>query len=123
MPRAQKPAAPRHDPLHVQLRDDAVAAKYGRLSAPGKCAKRRAADAQDEDADAEEVLDPKTSQRIFALAKDQQDELAEPDEDEVLPAASASARSISAGSDPDAAESSSALSGDQLASAGTEPVM
>ena len=37
MPRAQKPAAkPKHDPLHVQLHEDTVHAKYGDVSQPGK---------------------------------------------------------------------------------------
>lgn len=37
MPRAQKPASrPKHDPLHVQLHEDSVHAKYGSVSQPGK---------------------------------------------------------------------------------------
>ena len=37
MPRAQKPASkPKHDPLHIQLHEDSVHAKYGDVSQPGK---------------------------------------------------------------------------------------
>ncbi|KAJ7638450.1 Bystin-domain-containing protein [Roridomyces roridus] len=49
----------RHDPLLVQLGDDELDAKYGRV-----------------------ILDPKTSKRIFELAKDQQDEMEMADDDE-----------------------------------------
>ena len=42
MPRAQKPASkPKHDPLHVQLHEDSVHAKYGGVSQPGKRKKSR----------------------------------------------------------------------------------
>ncbi|CAK5276085.1 unnamed protein product [Mycena citricolor] len=61
----------RHDPLLVQLGDDEIEARYGRVSQPGK---RKKKNARDED-DSEVILDPKTSKRIFELAKDQQDEL------------------------------------------------
>jgi essential nuclear protein 1 len=37
MPRTQKQTQkPRHDPLHVQLNEDEVEAKYGRISHPEK---------------------------------------------------------------------------------------
>lgn len=42
MPRVQKPASkPKHDPLHVQLHEDTVNAKYGSVSQPGKRKKSR----------------------------------------------------------------------------------
>jgi len=44
MPRAQKSSKPRHDPLHVQLDEDEVEAKYGRISLPGKRKKSRRSD-------------------------------------------------------------------------------
>ena len=49
MPRvAKSSSALRHDPLHVQLREDEVHAKYGRLSQPGKRKKsRKSADNED----------------------------------------------------------------------------
>ncbi|KAH6915219.1 cell adhesion protein byn-1 [Coprinopsis sp. MPI-PUGE-AT-0042] len=81
MPRAQKPSKPRHDPLHVQLDEDEVNSKYGRISQPGKRKKSKRAD-QDED---EVILDPKTSRRIFELAKDQQDELEFPEDQDEEP--------------------------------------
>ncbi|KAG9219048.1 hypothetical protein CCMSSC00406_0001458 [Pleurotus cornucopiae] len=83
MPRALKSGKPRHDPLHVQLDDDELLAKYGRVSQPGKRKKsRQGKNDGEEDANGEVVLDPKTSQRIFELAKDQQDELEMPEDDE-----------------------------------------
>ncbi|KAJ3566958.1 hypothetical protein NP233_g6664 [Leucocoprinus birnbaumii] len=79
MPRAQKPAQkPRHDPLHVQLNEDEVEAKYGRISQPGKRKKTHKAD----DDGGDVILDPKTSRKIFELARDQQDELEMPDDEE-----------------------------------------
>ncbi|TFY50804.1 hypothetical protein EVG20_g11320 [Dentipellis fragilis] len=84
MPRAQKaPSKARHDPLHVQLGEDEVHAKYGRVSNPGKRRKSRPS-TEDDDDRGEVILDPKTSKKIFELAKSQQEELAEPDEEEVL---------------------------------------
>ncbi|KAL0949800.1 hypothetical protein HGRIS_009837 [Hohenbuehelia grisea] len=81
MPRAAKPSQKsRHDPLHVQLDDDEILAKYGRVSQPGKRTKSRPA-RDDDDENNEIILDPKTSQRIFQLARDQQDELEMPDDD------------------------------------------
>ena len=51
------------------------------------------------------ILDPKTSKRIFELAKDQQDELEEADEDEVLSDSSFSrARDLEEIDDDEAAE-------------------
>ena len=45
MPRAVKPTGKsRHDPLHVQLREDELHAKYGNVSKPGKRRKGRSAD-------------------------------------------------------------------------------
>lgn len=82
MPRAQKPTGKsRHDPLHVQLDGDEVEAKYGRVSKPGKRRKSHKAEADDGDDD-EVILDPKTSRRIFELARDQQEELGLVDADE-----------------------------------------
>lgn len=52
MPRAQKPASkPKHDPLHVQLHEDNVHAKYGNVSQPGKRkkSKRDKSDRESED--------------------------------------------------------------------------
>jgi essential nuclear protein 1 len=86
MPRAAKPTGKgRHDPLLVQLREDEVDAKYGRVSQPGRRKKARTSDA-DEDAAAAAaadgaVLDPKTSRKIFELARDQQVELGVLDDD------------------------------------------
>ncbi|KAF8665693.1 hypothetical protein AX16_000146 [Volvariella volvacea WC 439] len=88
MPRASKPSRPRHDPLHVQLHDDEIQSKYGRVAQPGKRKKTKRSQTDDED-DRETILDPKTSQRIFALAKDQQEELEVPDDDEEEEAADA----------------------------------
>ncbi|KAI6046463.1 Bystin-domain-containing protein [Pisolithus marmoratus] len=68
MPRAQKSTAkPRHDPLLTQINEHELIAKYGRVSQPGK---RK-----------QVILDPKTSRKIFQLARDQQDELEVPDDD------------------------------------------
>ncbi|KAF8631251.1 hypothetical protein AX15_002578 [Amanita polypyramis BW_CC] len=82
MPRAVKGVQrPRHDPLLVQLGHDELEAKYGRLSQPGKRKKTHGG----EDDDTETILDPKTSKRIFELAKVQQDELGVPDDEEDVP--------------------------------------
>jgi essential nuclear protein 1 len=67
--------------LLVQLGNDELQEKYGRLSQPGKRKKSRKGDKEDDDEKSEVVLDPKTSKRIFELAKSQQDELELPDED------------------------------------------
>ncbi|KDR83487.1 hypothetical protein GALMADRAFT_219315 [Galerina marginata CBS 339.88] len=82
MPRANKSSGKsRHDPLLVQLDEDEVEAKYGRISQPGKRKKSKRSPSVDEDS--EVILDPKTSRRIFELAKDQQDELDMPKDAEV----------------------------------------
>lgn len=51
MPRAQKSGKARHDPLIVQLDEDAVEAKYGRVSLPGKRKKSKRQSEEDENAD------------------------------------------------------------------------
>lgn len=50
MPRAAKPTgATRHDPLHVQLKEDELHEKYGSVARPGKRRKsRKSADDDDE---------------------------------------------------------------------------
>ncbi|KAG1739835.1 Bystin-domain-containing protein [Suillus paluster] len=81
MPRVQKSVKQRHDPLYTQLDVDDTQAKYGRVSQPGKRTKRQQSSGDEEST--EVVLDPKTSRRIFELARDQQDEVDMPeDEDE-----------------------------------------
>ncbi|KAG6918239.1 hypothetical protein DXG01_015832 [Tephrocybe rancida] len=90
MPRATaKSSKSRHDPLLAQLDEDEVQAKYGRISQPGKRKKSRKSTGEDENP--EVILDPKTSQRIFELARAQQDELEMP-EDEPLAASSSGPR-------------------------------
>lgn len=100
MPRTLKPTAkPRHDPLHRDIAADDLHEKYGTVSKPGRRKKTRSAD---EDGSREvalsrlvirpstavltsilqTILDPKTSRRIFELARDQQDELNPPDAEE-----------------------------------------
>ncbi|KAI9449628.1 Bystin-domain-containing protein [Lactarius psammicola] len=83
MPRIQKPSTgkSRHDPLHVDIAADDIYAKYGNVSKPGKRKKSRLSKNDDEDG-GEVILDPKSSKRIFELARDQQDELDHPDPDE-----------------------------------------
>lgn len=50
MPRAKKGAGKsRHDPLIVQLDEDEVAAKYGRISEPGKRKKSRRSQSNEEE--------------------------------------------------------------------------
>ena len=50
MPRAQKPASRlKHDPLHIQLHEDSVHAKYGNVSQPGKRSKSRRDRSESED--------------------------------------------------------------------------
>lgn len=45
MPRTQKQTPkPRHDPLFVQLNEEEVEAKYGRISQPGKRKKSKSDD-------------------------------------------------------------------------------
>lgn len=49
MPRSSKPTGKtRHDPLHVQLREDEVHEKYGNVSRPGKRRKSRKAAEEEE---------------------------------------------------------------------------
>ncbi|KAJ7873387.1 Bystin-domain-containing protein [Mycena olivaceomarginata] len=81
MPATRKPSTKsRHDPvvaktsLLAQLGDDELQAKYGRVSQPGKRKKQFKNNAGEDDS-SETILDPKTSKRIFELARDQQDEL------------------------------------------------
>ncbi|PFH52572.1 hypothetical protein AMATHDRAFT_139696 [Amanita thiersii Skay4041] len=82
MPRAQKSVErQRHDPLLVQLGNDELEAKYGRLSQPGR-RKKSTTKKDDDDDDGEVILDSRTSERIFELAKDQQNELEMTDDDE-----------------------------------------
>ncbi|KAG1820601.1 Bystin-domain-containing protein [Suillus subaureus] len=81
MPRVQKSVKRRHDPLHAQLDVDEAQAKYGRVSQPGKRTKRQKS--SDDEESTEVVLDSKISRRIFELARDQQEEIDIPeDEDE-----------------------------------------
>ncbi|KAF5388217.1 hypothetical protein D9615_000054 [Tricholomella constricta] len=82
MPRATKPGKPRHDPLLAQLDEDEIQAKYGRISQPGKRKKSKKS-LGNEDENPEVILDPKTSQRIFELARAQQDELEMPEDEPV----------------------------------------
>lgn len=59
MPRAAKPTGKtRHDPLHVQLGEDEVEAKYGKVSRPGK---RRKSGKDEEGDDNGEVCSIETS--------------------------------------------------------------
>ncbi|KAJ4493537.1 Bystin-domain-containing protein [Lentinula edodes] len=75
MPRSSKPSLKtRHDPLLVQLDNDEHQVKYGRISQPGRRQKSSKKFPED-DENVEAVLDPKTSRRIFELARTQQDEL------------------------------------------------
>ncbi|KAJ7725111.1 Bystin-domain-containing protein [Mycena metata] len=81
MPAARKTSAKsRHDPLLVQLGGDDLEAKYGRVSQPGKRKKQSKNTTEDDSSEA--ILDPKTSKRIFELARDQQDELEMVDDEE-----------------------------------------
>ncbi|KAK7060146.1 hypothetical protein VNI00_000910 [Paramarasmius palmivorus] len=71
MPRASKPSGKsRHNPLLVQIGEDELEAKYGRVSQPGKRKKSKRSDEE-----GEAVLDSKSSKRILELAKEQQKEL------------------------------------------------
>ncbi|KAF8121346.1 Bystin-domain-containing protein [Boletus edulis] len=80
MPRTQRPQKQRRDPLLTQLDGDELYAKYGRVSQPGKRSKSQRHSAED-DTD-EVILDPKTSRKIFELARDQQGELEMPDDED-----------------------------------------
>lgn len=58
MPRASRPGGKsRHDPLLVQLDEDEVAAKYGRISEPGKRKKSRKSKDNDDEGNTE-VISP-----------------------------------------------------------------
>ncbi|KAJ4472076.1 Bystin-domain-containing protein [Lentinula aciculospora] len=82
MPRVAKPSGKtRHDPLLVQLDEDRQQATYGRVSEPGKRQSKSTKKSMQHDGNSETVLDPKTSRRIFELAKIQQEELELEDED------------------------------------------
>ncbi|GAW08653.1 Bystin-domain-containing protein [Lentinula edodes] len=75
MPRDSKPSPKtRHDPLLVQLDNDEHQVKYGRISEPGR-RQKSSKNFLGDDENVEAVLDPKTSRRIFELARTQQDEL------------------------------------------------
>ncbi|KAH0839592.1 Bystin-domain-containing protein [Lanmaoa asiatica] len=78
MPRTQRSQKQRHDPLLTQLDGDELHAKYGRVSQPGK--RRKSHRHSVEDDNNEVILDPKTSRKIFELARDQQEELQMPDD-------------------------------------------
>jgi essential nuclear protein 1 len=100
MPRTIKPSQKsRHDPLLRDIAADDLYAKYGNVSKPGRRKKTK----HDEDGNGEvtlsrpdppstlfahshpisqTILDPKTSKRIFELARDQQDELDPPEAEE-----------------------------------------
>ena len=57
MPRAPKPTGKtRHDPLHVQLKEDELVEKYGNVSHPGKRKKSRKSKTDDDEAGAEVSL-------------------------------------------------------------------
>ncbi|KAJ3777462.1 Bystin-domain-containing protein [Lentinula raphanica] len=88
MPRVAKPSGKaRHDPLLVQLDEDQQEIKYGRVSQPGK-RKKSSRKSVLEDENSEVVLDPKTSRRVFELAKIQQGELDALDADDTIDAIS-----------------------------------
>ncbi|THH33809.1 hypothetical protein EUX98_g468 [Antrodiella citrinella] len=82
MPRTHKPTGKtRHDPLHVQLDEDELHAKYGRVSKPDK--RRKSKSGSDElEGGGNTILDPKTSRKIFELARDQQEELEDSEGDD-----------------------------------------
>ncbi|KAG6850162.1 hypothetical protein H0H93_000289 [Arthromyces matolae] len=89
MPRTSKIQKNRHDPLLKQLREDEVNDKYGRLSLPGKRKKSRKSGSGDDETP-EASLDPKLSQRIFELARAQQDELEMPEDEPIVASTSRS---------------------------------
>lgn len=62
MPRAVKPLAkPRHGPLHVQLNEDEVYSKFGKITKPGKRAKAHKGKGSDEEEGGEVRLSSKFS--------------------------------------------------------------
>lgn len=56
MPRVQKPSKPRHDPLHAQLAEDEVEARYGRISQPGKRKKSKRSTDDEDGAEVRSIL-------------------------------------------------------------------
>jgi len=59
MPKAvphRKGSSTRHDPLHVQLKEDEVISKYGKISRPGKRARRKGG-SDDENEEVSFILD------------------------------------------------------------------
>ncbi|KAI9511257.1 Bystin-domain-containing protein [Russula earlei] len=66
---------PKRPPLHLDIAADDAYAKYGNISIPGR---RKKKSRHAVERDVETILDPKTSRRIFDLARDQQDELDPP---------------------------------------------
>lgn len=56
MPRAPKSGKSRHDPLLVQLDDDEVEAKYGRISQPGKRKKSKINAGEEESGEVNSIL-------------------------------------------------------------------
>ena len=57
MPRAVKSSGKaRHDPLHIQLKEDEVHEKYGNVSHPGKRKKSRKSKTEDDEAGVEVSL-------------------------------------------------------------------
>ncbi|KAL4075668.1 Bystin-domain-containing protein [Scleroderma yunnanense] len=81
MPKAHKSTKPRHDPLLAQINEDELVEKYGRVSQPGKRKKAGKSNTTEDDS-GEVVLDSKTSRKIFELARDQQEELDVPDDED-----------------------------------------
>ncbi|KAI0299724.1 Bystin-domain-containing protein [Multifurca ochricompacta] len=80
MPRIPKPTGKsRHDPLHIDIAADDIYAKYGNISKPGRRQKSRHSKEDDDQDGGGDILDVKTSKRIFELARDQQDEFDLPD--------------------------------------------
>ncbi|KAH8105490.1 cell adhesion protein byn-1 [Cristinia sonorae] len=83
MPRANKPTGKsRHDPLHVQLGEDEIHAKYGKISKPDRRRKSKGPSDEADEAGGDAILDPKTSRKIFELARDQQEELEQSEGDD-----------------------------------------
>lgn len=98
MPRTARGAQKaRHDPLLVQLGNDEVEAKHGRLSQPSRRQKFSRNDDEESEVGcmirlelaliivSKVILDTRTSKRIFELAKIQQDEMEVLDNDEDIP--------------------------------------
>ncbi|KAJ2889669.1 snoRNA-binding rRNA-processing protein, partial [Coemansia aciculifera] len=77
MPKATSKPKTRHDPLHVELSSGAQIKTKGRA----KYAEREQTRAKKESG--EGYIDPKTSKRLLKIARDQQEEVGEEDEDDV----------------------------------------